>query len=150
MDSVKGNEEKKAYLNRFSESRKAERRIIDQIKEFESQKIWLKINNNDIGICGSRVFKDLSACMVKEEELISKMIQIKNRHIEIYVEVLTAVEAVPDEREREVLTLRYIECLKWEEIAVKMHVEWAQVHRIHAKALQHFKIPEENVRQFDK
>ena len=142
MDSVKGNEEKKAYLNRFSESRKAERRIIDQIKEFESQKIWLKINNNDIGICGSRVFRDLSACMVKEEQLVEQMIQARNTHVEIYNDIFQAIEVIADEREREVLTLRYIECLKWEEIAVKMHVEWAQVHRIHAKALQHFKIPE--------
>lgn len=142
MDSVKGNEEKKAYLNRFSESRKAERRIIDQIKEFESQKIWLKINNNDIGICGSRVFRDLSACMVKEEQLVEQMIQARNTHVEIYNDIFQAIELIADEREREVLTLRYIECLKWEEIAVKMHVEWAQVHRIHAKALQHFKIPE--------
>lgn len=142
MDSVKGNEEKKAYLNRFSESRKAERRIIDQIKEFESQKIWLKINNNDIGICGSRVFRDLSACMVKEEQLVEQMIQARNTHVEIYNDIFLAIEVIADEREREVLTLRYIECLKWEEIAVKMHVEWAQVHRIHAKALQHFKIPE--------
>lgn len=142
MDSVKGNEEKKEYLNKYRESKKAEKRITEQIKEFESQKIWLKINNNDIGICGSRVFRDLSACMVKEEQLVEQMIQARNMHVEIYNDIFKAIELIADEREREVLTLRYIECLKWEEIAVKMHVEWAQVHRIHAKALQHFKIPE--------
>lgn len=142
MDSVKGNEVKKEYLNKYRESKKAEKRIAEQIKEFESQKIWLKINNNDIGICGSRVFRDLSACMVKEEQLVEQMIQARNTHVEIYNDIFQAIEVIADEREREVLTLRYIECLKWEEIAVKMHVEWAQVHRIHAKALQHFKIPE--------
>lgn len=142
MDSVKGNEEKKEYLNKYRESKNAEKRIADQIREFESQKILIKINSMNIGVCGSRVFKDLSDCMVKEEELVEKMIQSKNKSVSIYNDIFQAVEDVPDEREREILTLRYIRCLKWEEIAVEMHVEWAHVHRIHAKALQHFKIPE--------
>lgn len=143
MESVKGNDEKKEYLNKFRESQDAVKRISDQIREFESQKIWLKINNTDVSICGSRVFRDLSACMVKEEELVRKMIQAKNKNVEIYNNIFQAIENVPDERERQVLTLRYIKCLKWKAIELEMHVEWAQVHRIHVKALQHFKIPDE-------
>ena len=69
------------------------------------------------------------------------MIQARYRRVRTYTEIFQAIEEVPDERERQVLTLRYIKCLKWEEIAVEMHVEWAQVHRIHAKALKHFNIP---------
>ena len=69
------------------------------------------------------------------------MLQARYRRLSTYSEIFQAIEEVPDERERQVLTLRYIKGLKWEEIAVEMHVEWAQVHRIHARALGHFKIP---------
>lgn len=98
-------------------------------------------NSMDVKTHGSSVAKDLSAYIVKKNELVEKMIQARYRRLSIYSEIFQAIEEVPDERERKVLTLRYIKCLKWEEIAVEMHVEWAQVHRIHAQALEHFKIP---------
>ena len=31
---------------------------------------------------------------------------------------------------------RYIEGMPWESICIKMHYQWAQIHRIHAKAVQ--------------
>lgn len=90
----------------------------------------------------SKFQKDLSDYIVKKDELISRMIQTRYKRISTYTDIFQAIEDMPNERERQVLTLRYIKCLKWEEIAVEMHVEWAQVHRIHARALSHFKIPE--------
>lgn len=143
MDSVKGNEEKKVYLNQFMQCKDALKRIEEQIDEFEQQESSPRISNMDIGIHGSRGIKDLSDYIVKKDELMSKMIQARYKRVSTYSDIFQAIEAIPDEREQQVLTLRYIKGLKWEEIAVKMHVEWAQVHRIHAKALQHFKIPNE-------
>ena len=36
---------------------------------------------------------------------------------------------------RMLLRYRYLECLKWEEVCVKMNYSWMQTHRIHANAL---------------
>ena len=41
-----------------------------------------------------------------------------------------------DERGKFLMRLRYIDCLKWEEIVYKCHYEWAQMHRIHATCLK--------------
>ena len=123
---IRENETKKEYLDKFRENRDAVKRIEEQIK---------------VKIHGSSVTKDLSAYIVKKNELVEKMLQARYRRLSTYSEIFQAIEEVPDERERQVLTLRYIKGLKWEEIAVEMHVEWAQVHRIHARALGHFKIP---------
>ena len=83
----------------------------------------------------------MSDYATKKDELISKMMQARYMRVSTYTDIFQAIENAPNERERQVLTYRYIKCLKWEEIAVEMHVEWAQVHRIHANALKHFKIP---------
>lgn len=141
MASVKENETKKEYLNRFRESKEAVLRIEEQIKEFESQEVSPMIISLEKELRGSRVKKDLSNYFAKKDELIGSMIQARYKRINTYAAIFQAIEEVPDERERQVLTLRYIKCLKWEEIAVEMHVEWAQVHRIHAQALGHFKVP---------
>lgn len=138
---IKENETKKEYLDKFRENRDAVKRIEEQIKEFELFEISPKINSIDAKTHDSSVAKDLSTYIVKKNELVEKMIQARYMRVRTYTEIFQAIEEVPDERERQVLTLRYIKCLKWEEIAVEMHVEWAQVHRIHAMALKHFNIP---------
>ncbi|MDE7185136.1 MAG: hypothetical protein K2O40_11870 [Lachnospiraceae bacterium] len=138
---IKENETKRKYLDKFRENRDAVKRIEEQIKEFELFETSPKINSIDVKTHDSSVAKDLSDYIVKKNELVEKMIHARYRRVRIYTEIFQAIEEVPDERERQVLTLRYIKCLKWEEIAVEMHVEWAQVHRIHTRALGHFKIP---------
>ncbi len=136
------NEAKKEYLNKYRENKEAVERIEAQIKEFELHEISPRVIRINTEPHGSRLKKDLSDYAAKKDELCSKMIQARYRRVSIYTDIFQAIEDVPDERERQILTLRYIKCLKWEEIAVEMHLEWAQVHRIHAKALKHFNIPE--------
>lgn len=133
------NDLKKEYLSKFRESKEAVKRIEEQITELERYESSPR--TIDIGMHGSRARKDMSDYAAKKDELISKMMQARYMRVSTYTDIFQAVENVPNERERQVLTLRYIKCLKWEEIAVEMHVEWAQVHRIHANALKHFKIP---------
>lgn len=140
---VRENEVKKEYLNKFRESKEALKRIEDQIREVELHETSPQISSIDSGIHGSSTRKDLSDYIARKDELLGKMIQARNRRVRTYTDIFQSIEDVPDERERLVLTLRYIKCLKWEEIALEMHVEWAQVHRIHAKALKHLNIPKE-------
>ena len=127
------------YLSKFRESKEAVKRIEDQITALELYEASPK--TIDIEMHGSRARKDMSDYATKKDELISKMMQARYMRVSTYTDIFQAIENAPNERERQVLTYRYIKCLKWEEIAVEMHVEWAQVHRIHANALKHFKIP---------
>ena len=48
--------------------------------------------------------------------------------------VETAIETL-EPTARMLLRYRYLECLKWEEVCVKMNYSWMQTHRIHANAL---------------
>ena len=48
------------------------------------------------------------------------------------------IEAMGDEREKDLLTYRYIRGMKWEKICTEMKHSWQHIHRIHAKALKNF------------
>jgi DNA-directed RNA polymerase specialized sigma24 family protein len=48
---------------------------------------------------------------------------------------LALIEQLPDERQKTLVTLRYIEGLNWEKIGYAMHYERTQVFAIHSQAL---------------
>lgn len=58
------------------------------------------------------------------DELMSRLAQIKR-----------VISAVPGADERLVLTLRYVEMRKWEDISQRLNFSLTSVHRIHNKAL---------------
>lgn len=140
-EQIADSELKKEYLNQYRENKAAVERIEEQLRQFEIKELSPKISTMDVGPHGSRVIKDLSDYMVKKDELVSEMLRARYNRICKYQEIFEAIEEMANEQERRVLTLRYIKGMKWEKIAVEMHVEWAQVHRIHAKALRNFVIP---------
>jgi DNA-directed RNA polymerase specialized sigma subunit len=66
------------------------------------------------------------------EELIKA--EITNGFAEMeYIE--RVISKLP-EREKLLMRLRYIDCISWEEICVKMHYEWRQTHYTHAAILK--------------
>lgn len=50
-------------------------------------------------------------------------------------EILRAIDAVPDEMQRTVLTLRYVEGLDWISVQERIHYEPSQMFVIHGRAL---------------
>ena len=54
-------------------------------------------------------------------------------------EALEVIEKVPDDKLRELLLLRYISVMTWEEIAVSMGLSYRHVCRLHGDALSQAK-----------
>ena len=50
-------------------------------------------------------------------------------------EILSAIESIPDERQKELLTLRYVSGKSFKEIIEKMHYSEARIYVIHGRAL---------------
>lgn len=57
-----------------------------------------------------------------------------------YREISAVIDAVQNPTYRELLALRYLSFLSWEEIAVKMNYSWKHVHKIHSRALVEIKM----------
>lgn len=60
--------------------------------------------------------------------------------VRCYQKIERQIRQMENEDEQEVLRVRYIKGLKWEEVALKMNYSWKQVHRIHSSALKSFKM----------
>lgn len=50
-------------------------------------------------------------------------------------QILDAIESVPDEVQKTLLTLRYVEGLKWEDVEHQIHYEKTKVFELHGLAL---------------
>ena len=50
------------------------------------------------------------------------------------------IERMESEKEKELLTYKYINNMDWNSICLKMGYSWQHVHRIHASALKNFKM----------
>lgn len=65
---------------------------------------------------------------------LQKVAELNQALIEIE-EAIARLEPI----ERTLIRLYYVEGLTWEQVCVAIHYEWAQTHRIHAKALAKLK-----------
>lgn len=50
-------------------------------------------------------------------------------------DILAAIDSIADEEQKTLLTLRYVEGLKWEDVCYRMHYEKTKVHELHGLAL---------------
>lgn len=80
--------------------------------------------------------KDYSDYIVRLEQLTKKLLKARYDRITIYTNVLDIIELIPDETEKELLTYRYLKGYTWEKISDMMQYSYAQVHRIHSKAIE--------------
>ena len=79
---------------------------------------------------------------------VAKLVDLENdingdidKLVVIRHEIESAISCVEDEKLQTLLRLRYISCLTWEQIAVKMSYSYKQVCRLHGKALSRVKCP---------
>ena len=140
--SKRETDEKKEYLNRRSEALAAVERIENELKEIQKNEQYYRKDASNIQV-SEKNKKDLSDYLIKKEEVICERYQVQKRYMEEYHKVLRAIEALPKERERNIITLKYVQQQTWKNIMFKMDMGWAQVHRLHNEALEHFVIPEE-------
>jgi RNA polymerase sigma factor (sigma-70 family) len=56
-------------------------------------------------------------------------------------DIRTAIETVEDPKQQSVLNYRYLQNMKWQEIAEKLFVERSSVYRWHKEALNRIKVP---------
>ena len=77
----------------------------------------------------------LPTCVEKILELERELNAKLSKMVEQRKEIERAIEALPD-KQKQLLRYRYIDCMKWEKVAVEMNMEYRWVLRIHGRALQ--------------
>lgn len=132
------NEKKKEYLKRYHSAVLAEKAIQQEIDELRMDKMYPMLIQDGMphgNSCG-----DLSEYAAQLDGLLADLKEQMEKRISIRREITQKIEQMQDETEKIVLRLRYIHWIRWEQIAERMGYGWAQVHRIHGKALANFKM----------
>ena len=138
-DVKQENDKKKEYLRQYGCALRAERAIEEEIQQVRLDKMFPALVQDGMPH-GSGGNSDLSAFVVKVDELLAELKKQAEKRITLRQGIVRKIEQMDDETEKLVLRLRYIQLLKWEEIAVRMDYTYRNVTKIHGKALQNFEM----------
>lgn len=130
---------KKEFLKQYL---KAKREI-----EIKSEQI------SDLKDLATKITQTLAPDKVKStsdnrlESTVSKIVDIEKEIYadidnlkKIYLQVEGAIDSVPNSIQRDILRLRYINGMKWEQIAVKLNYDYRWILRLHGMALNQIAI----------
>lgn len=134
----KENEEKKEYLRSYRRAVKREKDIFDEIQRLRTDKMFPSVVNDGMPRGSSQ--SDLSDYIAILDEQIELLKTERLEKARCYQKIERQIKQMENEDEQEVLRLRYITGLKWEEVAVRMSYSWKHIHRIHSSALCNFKM----------
>ena len=132
------NEQKKEYLKSYRRAIKREQDILDEIQRLRLDKMFPSVVND--GMPHGSSHSDLSDYAAILDEQIDLLKEERLEKVRCYQKIERQISQMENEDEQEVLRLRYILGMKWEEVAVKMNYSWKWVHKIHGRALLNFRI----------
>lgn len=133
------NNRKKEYLRKYLEAKRMQEVLEHEIDELRLDRMIPGSPAQD-GMPHGSGGGDLSGYAAHLDELDRKLRTQLERKLQIRTEITERIDAMENETESLLLRLRYIRGLKWEEVAVKMDYSWKQIHRLHSKALNNFKM----------
>lgn len=133
------NNRKKEYLRKYLEAKRMQEVLEREIDVLRLDRMIPGSPAQD-GMPHGSGGGDLSGYVARLDELDRKLRAQMYKKIQLRAEITEKIDAMSDETESLLLRLRYIHGLKWEEVAVKMDYSWKQIHRLHSKALNNFKM----------
>ena len=132
------NEQKKEYLKSYRRAIKREQDILDEIQRLRLDKMFPSVVND--GMPHGSNHSDLSDYAAILDEQIELLKEERLERVRCYQKIERQIRQMENGDEQEVLRLRYILGMKWEEVDLKMNYSCKWVHKIHGRALLNFKI----------
>ena len=84
---------------------------------------------------GGGVYDRMAEDVARISDETEQLKAAKERAEQALAEILAAIQAVPDEMQRTVLLLRYVEGMDWISISERIHYEERQTFILHGRAL---------------
>lgn len=131
-------EQKKEFLKSYRKALIAEKAIEEEIRQLRLDKMCPSVIQD--GMPHASGSGDLSGYMARVDELMKELQESLEKRLQLRRQITEAIERMGDETEKTVLRLRYIHCKTWEQVAVDIGYSWKQMHRIHSRALDNFKM----------
>lgn len=139
QETLTENDQKKEFLMSYQLAKRDVTRLEEQLVELRIGKMSPGCEIGD-GLPHAHNTTDLSGYAAKVDELEREIVAARYRRICAFEKVRDCIEALEDDREKLLLTYRYIRGMKWELIAVKMELTWRHTLRVHRNALKNLKM----------
>lgn len=141
MQEMTENEKKKEFLRRYQKAVRREQDILNEIQRLRADKMFPSVCNDGMPRGSSQT--DLSDYAANIDEAIEELKEERLEKIKIYREIEMRIRCMKDEDEQEVLRMRYIKGMKWEDIAEKMNYSYSGTLKLHGRALTDIEIAKE-------
>ena len=134
----------KERLRQYQPLKREKDMLEEKLTEFESTMTSPRLQKLDGMPHGQPQGGGLMDMLVEQHLALKNLYANKLRELnETLLDIETAIESLTDATERNLMRLRYIDGLKWEEITLAIGYSWQQTHRIHARALEKLRTAEE-------
>ena len=128
------NQDKKEFLQQYRLAEMEEQRLEHEIERWRSRAERMTAGYSKAP-AGGADGRSLENTMEHIDDLTRQLSDQRDRLVTLWREIGMAIDSVPDARLQELLRLRYIEGLSFEQIAVRLDYSWRQVIRLHGAAL---------------
>lgn len=131
---------KKEYLRQYIILKRREKELEDEIESIRSRYTGKAITYSDMPKASSNQ-SDLSDYAVEVDELLRTLECRQAESVRVYKSIESSIEQMQDDREKELLRLKYLLDLTWPEVADRMGYSMDSerwVRTMHDKALEHF------------
>lgn len=131
-------DKKKEYLLQYRKAERREQNILEEIQELRADKLFPSVSMD--GMPKGSGQADLSDFVALMDELIEKLKEERLCKVKLRMEIEGKIKRMDDTDEADLLRMRYLRGMKWEEVMAKTGYCRAQVNRIHGRALEHFEM----------
>ena len=138
MEKSAINEKKKEYLRGYQRAREREKRIEDEIQRLREDKMFPSLLIDDMPHGTDK--KDLSDYAAKLDAHIRDLSDELDNKAKIYADITKRLKRLNNSTEQDVLMLKYIAGMSWQEIAEEMGYSLQHTYRLHGRALNNFEI----------
>jgi hypothetical protein len=117
------------------------RYLVKEIEQIEEEKSHLAdgligaVNISDMPHAQSKIHDPMAEVACKMADLSRRMAKKLNEVIALRTEIEQSIDGLEDARDRVLMRSRYIDCKKWEQIAVDMVYDYHYVLELHGEIL---------------
>ena len=136
MEAKKTNNPAKEFLRRYRAILHRQNSLIRALADLRDSQTNCTVKLKAIQVQGSGYVNDrMAENAAAAIELEDQILEAEAKAAQALAEILKAIDAVPEETQRSILTLRYIEGLDWLRVADRIGYEIANTYILHGKAL---------------
>lgn len=131
-------------LRQYGDLVREQHRISDRVAELRAmaEAIGAQRISPTSGISASHDGRTMENVMIRLDEMQERYLQTLEQILDERAAIEAAIQTLPP-RARQILDLRYVQCLKWEDVCDRIPYEWSQMHKIHRLALRELERLEE-------